>query len=65
MDEIKKEFSKMLTVLESITPEDEELVRWKIADLKKDLIQIKIFVNDIKDTLEIHKKIVANRHVRK
>lgn len=61
IDEIKKELSEIMAKIEELSSEDQELVQWKLAEFKRDILQIKFYIQDIKDTLATHKKSVDNK----
>ena len=61
IEEIKKELSEITSEIENFSSEDERLVIDKLAEFKKDLLQIKFYVYDLKATLEIEKKCINNK----
>ena len=61
IEEIKKELSEITKKIEGFSPEDEELVKLKIAEFKKDVLLLKFLTQDMISSLEIHKKSIYNR----
>lgn len=61
IEEIKKELSEITAEIEKLSSDDERLVLDKLAEFKKDLLQIKFYMNDIKYTLAIHKNSINNK----
>jgi hypothetical protein len=61
IEEIKKELSEITAKIEGLSSEDEELVKWKLADFKKDVLQTRYYINDIMNTLVIHKNSIDNK----
>ena len=58
IDEIKKELSEITTKIEELSSEDQKLVQCKLVDLKKDILLIKYYINDIISTLVIQKNVL-------
>ena len=61
IDEIKKELSEITSEIENLSSEDEEMVKSKIAEFKKDILLIKFYIYDIKATLLIEKENIDNK----
>jgi len=56
MDDLRKKCKQILEDLNKFTAEDEVMIQWKIAELNNDLNTVLYFVNDLKSTLNAHKK---------
>tara|TARA_B100000029_G_C17567622_1_gene955580 strand:- start:1209 stop:1400 length:192 start_codon:yes stop_codon:yes gene_type:complete len=61
IDEIKKELSEITSEIENLSSEDEEMVKSKLAEFKKDILLIKFYIYDIKATLLIEKENIDNK----
>ena len=44
IDEIKKELSEITSEIENLSSEDEEMVKCKLAEFKKDILLIKFYI---------------------
>ena len=61
IEEIKKELSEITKKIEEFSSEDEELVQWKLAEFKKDVLLLKFLTQEMISSLETHKKSIDNR----
>ena len=61
IEEIKKELSEITKKIEGFSSEDEELMQWKLAEFKKDVLLLKFLTQDMISSLETHKKSIDNR----
>ena len=61
IEEIKKELSEITKKIEEFSSEDEELMQWKLAEFKKDVLLLKFLTQEMISSLETHKKSIDNR----